>query len=92
MNEFLDNPTVLRIAKAFSSPTSLRTLGGISRHTGLSVAEVKSCVEQHEGVFIKSPLTPAGRPLYRVHKDLYSQAHPEDGQFVAASEGGVAQE
>ena len=85
MNEFLANPTVMRIAKAFSSPTSLRTLGGISRHTGLSLAEVKSCVEQYESMFIKSPLTPAGRTLYRVREDLYTQAHPEDGQFVAAS-------
>ena len=92
MNEFLDNPTVIRIAKAFSSPTSLRTLGGISRHTGLSPAEVQSCVEQHEGVFIKSPLTPAGRPLYRVRKDVYTQTHPEDGQFGATSEGTVTQE
>ena len=92
MNEFLDNPTVIRIAKAFSSPTSLRTLGGISRHTGLSLVEVKSCVEQHKGVFIKSPLTPAGRPLYSIHEDLYTQAHPEDGQFGATSEGTVTQE
>lgn len=78
MNEFLDNPAVIRIAKAFSSPTSLRTLGGISRYTGLSLAEVKSCVEEYEDVFIKSPLTPAGRSLYRVREDLYIQAHPMD--------------
>ena len=85
MNKLFANPTVMRIAKAFSSPTSLRTLGGISRYTGLPLAEVKSCIEQYENVFIKSPLTPAGRPLYRVRKSLYTQAHSEDGQFVAAT-------
>ncbi|MFZ5980184.1 MAG: hypothetical protein ACOYVF_06085 [Candidatus Zixiibacteriota bacterium] len=52
------------IIAAFSSNDDWRTVGGISRATGLSYSAVKTFLDNHETLFEKTPFKIRGRTLY----------------------------
>ena len=52
------------ITSAFSLPKDWRTVGGISRDTGLPMEIVQNFIEEHEYLFEISPFPIGGKTLY----------------------------
>ena len=58
------DPLYERIRKAFLWRNDWRTLGGISRSTGLSEREISGFINAHPHLFVRSPIRIWGKTLF----------------------------
>jgi hypothetical protein len=70
-NDLPKDPTSIKILEAFTGPDETwRTIGGVSRETGVPVEEVQQFVQRHPDLFVESTLTPSGSPLIGLKEDI----------------------
>ncbi len=84
MNELFTDPIGAKLVNAFCGPRSLwRTPGGIARQTGLSPEQVQTYIQAHQDLFIRSPLTPGGIPLYGLRRDLRTRFQERESRVIS---------
>lgn len=74
MSSSTNDTVATQIIRSFSDPgSSMRTLAGVSRETGLPVETVQSFLQDHPELFRPSSLAPSGEPIYSVREEAWPQ-------------------
>ena len=74
MSDVLSDPLARKIVEAFRDDRDRwRTIGGVSRDTGLEAQEVEGFIAQHPDLFVPSDVSPNGSPLYSLREEIREQ-------------------